>query len=130
MVLDVEHKCFQGSSAAGSDEEGWRPERTAPELFAKLGLAIAAGNERAASLERMGDGGNADLGRILHDQVRVVLVVVSLDKIHIEALRGGSKAAAQAAPHRIRDNGVTVFDDENEMGQQFRDAVIVVPKIA
>ena len=78
----------------------------------------------------MGDGGDADLRRILHDQMRVVAVVVGLDNGHAEALRCGCEPAAQAAPHWGGDGGMSVFDDENEVGQQFRDAVRIVSQIA
>ncbi|CDW92735.1 conserved hypothetical protein [Thiomonas sp. CB2] len=128
LLLDVLSHDGNRSAAAGCGEVGRRPQDAFPVAFLDVGPFLA---QQAAghALETIHHGRYRHLGRILDQQMHMIVLSIHLDQLRLEIGAGFGKEGAQALDGVAIEHSVAVFRHKDQMHMHLENAVPPVSNV-
>lgn len=123
LLPDVLLDDGQGRAAAGGGEVGAGPEASAPQVAVHMGfefLAQAAGGDALEGVHQFRQG---DLGRIVHEEMYVVVLAVELAQLGLEVDADLPHDLLTPVQHCLGEYSATVFGHENQVDVEVVDHV-------
>jgi len=84
LLFDVLADDLDGCTAATASKVGRRPQGTAPQLLADARVVLFADHAAGHALQAVHQRRDGDLGRVVHQQVDVIVLTVELHQFRLE----------------------------------------------
>ena len=128
LLLDVLLDDAERRAATRCGEIAGRPEGALPIAPHQSRMPLA--HESAGdALEAVHQSRHGYLGRVVHQQMNMIVPAVHLDHLRLEIGADRGEDLAHVVPHRLGEHMATVFGYEDQMDVERKDAVPTAPKI-
>jgi hypothetical protein len=129
LLFDVLADDCDGCSAAASGEVAWRPKRAGPEFLSDAWIVIFPNHPARNAFQAVDQIGSGYLGRIVHEQMNVIVLAIELDQFSLKVITDAGEDAVEIGEDLFGENFAPVFCHEDQVSMHHKDTVSAVTDI-
>ena len=115
LLFDVLADDLDGRTAATASKVGRRPQGAAPQLLADARVVLFADHAAGHALEAAHQRRDGDLGRVVHQQVDVIVLTVELNQFRLEVGTDAGEYPVQVIEDFLGEHFAAIFGHKDQM---------------